>query len=603
MSPDYFPPLLNHLWQSTVFAGAAGLLTLALRKSRARTRYWLWLAASVKFLVPFSLLVDIGSHVEWRTVHAMAAPEWPFAMEKISRPFLAPLASTGGYSAAVPAVGRVLPALLFIAWACGFFVVLFFCWLRWRRIDILKRQAAPLELTVPIQVRSSSTLLEPAVFGVFRPVLLLPAGIMNRLTAAQLDAIVAHELCHVRYRDNLVAVLHILVEAIFWFHPLVWWLGARLVEERERACDEAVVQSCNDVQVYAEAILEVCKFYLESPLSCVAGVGGANLKRRIEAIMAVRVGRKVSLGGRLLLAGAGTLAVATPLLIGLVNAPPRQAKSSKAVVQASHSLGALSIKLGASRRPVAGFDDVSSVSLSPGNLAMNNASLRDFIQWAYRVRGFQLAGGPGWTDSHQYAIDAKASGNPTLDQWMEAIKPMLQGLLKDRFKLTFHYETRELPVYVLTVAKSGPKLERSREESCAAFPWSSYPPSLGHRPANDCGAVATGPNVRLNYTLDAVGMSIGGAASNPAMLTTFLSGQLGRPVIDKTGLKGLFDVHLEWNQAATAVRLTGKPVSLADPANPSIFTAARKQLGLKLELSNGPVEALVIDHAEKPILN
>ena len=111
--------------------------------------------------------------------------------------------------------------------------------------------------------------------------LLLPEGIANRLTPEQLQTILDHELCHVRRRDNLTAAIHMLVESVFWFHPLVWWIGARLVEERERACDEQVLRSGNEPRAYAEGILKVCQFYLASKLACVAGVSGAQLKMRI----------------------------------------------------------------------------------------------------------------------------------------------------------------------------------------------------------------------------------------------------------------------------------------------------------------------------------
>ena len=104
------------------------------------------------------------------------------------------------------------------------------------------RRAAPLPLALPVPVKSSNTMIAPGVFGIFRPVLVMPEGIADRLPPAQLDAIIAHELCHVRHRDNLAAAIHMFVEAIFWFHPLVWWLGARIVEERERACVEEVLQ-------------------------------------------------------------------------------------------------------------------------------------------------------------------------------------------------------------------------------------------------------------------------------------------------------------------------------------------------------------------------
>ena len=101
-------------------------------------------------------------------------------------------------------------------------------------------------------VVADSTLEPSGVFEFFRPVLLLPEGIAERLMREHLAAIVAHELCHVRSRDNLAAAVHMLVEAIFWFHPLVWWIGRRLVDERERACDEEVLRPGSEPEVYAE---------------------------------------------------------------------------------------------------------------------------------------------------------------------------------------------------------------------------------------------------------------------------------------------------------------------------------------------------------------
>jgi len=92
----------------------------------------------------------------------------------------------------------------------------------------------------PVEIRVSPGLLEPAVIGSMRPVLLLPQGIAERLTPAEMKAVLDHELCHVRRRDNLLASIHMIVETMFWFHPLVWWIAARLLDERERACDEGI---------------------------------------------------------------------------------------------------------------------------------------------------------------------------------------------------------------------------------------------------------------------------------------------------------------------------------------------------------------------------
>ena len=161
--------------------------------------------------------------------------------------------------------------------------------------------------------------IEPGVFGLFRPVLLLPEGIRERLSAEHLGEILAHELCHVRRRDNLAAAAHMLVEAVFWFHPLVWWVGARLVEERERACDEEVVGRGSQPELYAESILKTCEFYLESPVACVSGISGADLKQRIARIMTRRSTNGLSMGRKLLLAGAALVTLAVPMSLGTSN--------------------------------------------------------------------------------------------------------------------------------------------------------------------------------------------------------------------------------------------------------------------------------------------
>jgi uncharacterized protein (TIGR03435 family) len=165
--------------------------------------------------------------------------------------------------------------------------------------------------------------MEPGVFGVWRAVLAWPAGISERLDDAHLEAIVAHEVWHVRRRDNLTAALHMLVEAAFWFHPLVWWLGARLIAERERACDEEVLRLGGRPQAYAEGILKVCEFCVESPLECVAGVTGADLKQRVVQIMTGSVARKLTLAKKLLLAAAALCALAVPVLLGQAQAARR----------------------------------------------------------------------------------------------------------------------------------------------------------------------------------------------------------------------------------------------------------------------------------------
>ena len=239
-------------------------------------------------------------------------------MDEVSQPFTAPAVSfrCGGDCATScqPAA-----AILWGIWACGFLGIACAWWVRWRRI----RAVVCAGITAcSLNYRSRRCPLprssEPGVFGVFRPVLLLPEGIFERLTPAQLEAVIAHELCHVRHRDNLIAAIHMFVETLFWFHPLVWWIGKRMVEERERACDEEVLRLGSEPQVYAEGILNVCKLYVESPLPCVSGVTGANLKRRIEAIMANQRLNGLNRAKKFLLATAAVATLAAPIAIGLV---------------------------------------------------------------------------------------------------------------------------------------------------------------------------------------------------------------------------------------------------------------------------------------------
>ena len=192
-----------------------------------------------------------------------------------------------------------------------------------------------MQIAAPLEVRTSPVLLEPGVVGLFRPMLLLPAGIVERLAPRQLEALLAHEYCHVRRRDNLLSVIHMVVEAIFWFHPLVWWIGARLVEERERACDEAVLTLGSEPREYADAILSICRSYLESPLSCVSGVTGANLNRRIHTILSGRSPRELNFTKKSALAAAGIAALTLPLIAGIMSATRVEAQTSIAQTTAA----------------------------------------------------------------------------------------------------------------------------------------------------------------------------------------------------------------------------------------------------------------------------
>jgi bla regulator protein blaR1 len=595
-------PIANHLWQSTLFAGVAGLLTLVLRKNRAQARYWIWLIASVKLLVPFSLLVSLGSHLAWSKAPGLTQPGFSFVMQEISQPFGRP---GSGYVAAPAASGvhtvpaRVLPTLSLLVWWCGCVAVLFFWWLRWRRLTAAMRRAVPAKSGRELEalrrlernegfgqiglILSEST-LEPGIAGILRPVMLLPAGISDRLTDAELEAIITHELCHVRRRDNLVAALHMLVEAVFWFHPLAWWIGARLVDERERACDEEVLRLGSAPHVYAQGILKVCEFYLESPLVCVAGVTGSNLKRRIEGIMMHRIAHKLGLGKKLLLAAMGVTAAIAPVAFGWLHPAQSRADSEQNTAAITPGFESVYIQPNKTGTPMAPFRIFSNppgigvaFRFTAEGFAATNATLHMLIRQVYGVQDFQVAGGPDWINSERYDVDTKFTSSEADDRskLVDQRRLMLQALLANRFKLALHHETRDVPVYELVIAKYGPTLHE-------AAPGDTY--------ANGLKLPANGHPLGVGLWSLKQGQLTGQGASI-AQLASQLSTRLGRMVVDKTGLTGKYDFTMQW----TTVESPGAGAA----SSASLLTAVREQLGLQLNVQLGPVEMLIVDHAEQ----
>jgi beta-lactamase regulating signal transducer with metallopeptidase domain len=324
------PLIYDHLWQSTIFAAGVGLFTLALRKNRARVRHGLWVAASIKFLIPLAVLIELGDRIPW---HRAPSSELSTVVVAMSEPFSMPVSMLAA-SPVVPAANP-LPAILAAIWAMGFLALACSWLVRWRRIAAVVRAGSPVPLGLPIPALASQSLVEPGVFGVLRPVLLLPASLFERLTPEQFNAVIAHEMCHVRRRDNLVAAIHMFVETAFWFHPVVWWIGKRMLEERERACDEGVLSLGSEPRLYAEAVLSVCKLYVETRLACVSGIAGGNLKGRIEAIMTKGIANDLHFAKKLGLAIAAMATLLAPVFIGMLHTPAALAQAvSQAVTPA-----------------------------------------------------------------------------------------------------------------------------------------------------------------------------------------------------------------------------------------------------------------------------
>jgi bla regulator protein BlaR1 len=553
-------PVWNHVWQSTLCAAVAWALTLVLRNNRAAVRYWIWLAASVKFLVPFSLLIGLGGRIGWRPAPALRQSGLSFMADEIGRSFAAPVPSTSPQLSGLAL--NALPGILLGVWLCGFCVGVIF-WIRcWARMRDARRSASPLNLHLSIRAMSSPTRLEPGVFGIRKPVLLLPEGIADRLTPTQLELILAHELCHVERRDNLTAALHMAVETIFWFHPPVWYIRARLIEERERACDEEVLKMAADPNVYAEGILNVCKFYVSSPLACAPGVTGADLKKRIESIVANRTARNLTVGRRSLLISTVVLAVAGPVAVGVLSAVPGRAQSQgepppRAFEAASVKPNRDGIVKGSRTR-----------SIEPGRITYLNVTLGQFVELAYGVKHYQVSGAdwmvnPASSDRYDVIATAGSPASP------EEIKRMLRPLLAERFHLALHRDTRELPVFALVPAKGGLKIKQPGDGGPA-----------GMRPESD-GAFSF-----ANWSMTAFADWLAGLPS------------VDRPVLDRTGLEGVYSFKANLFNFPKGMSPGEMKVGIRNNDD-AIFTTLAEQLGLKLEPQKAAIEMLVIDHAEK----
>lgn len=593
MIPESWLPVANHLWQSTLFAAAAGLLTLALRKNPARVRHWVWVIASVKFLAPFAILMALGSQVPWHAKRAPNPRSISRTLDQVSQPFAAPVRWPEVVAVISPAQKSALPEILGVVWACGFLAVGTWWAFRWRRVAAAVRAGSPVDLGLPIRVISSASFMEPGVFGALRPVLLLPEGIFESLSPEQWKAVLAHELCHVRRRDNLIGLLQMFVQTVFWFHPMVWWIGKQIFAERERACDEEVLRSGSRPLEYARGILKVCELYLESPAPCVAGVSGSNLRRRIEAIL---TGKTANLdrGRRVLLAAAGVSAVALPIAIGLLDGltvraqnPSPDLKFEVASVRPSPPADGRGRAFRNSGIPG------SKNNTDPGRFVAQT-SLGSLLLMAYHLQSYQLSGAD---DLYLVPLDVQAK--MPVDTTLPEFEVMLQNLLAERFALKAHWGAREMTLYELTVAKGGPKMKAAAPDSPALAGVSKQDkpaPFSGIQFGPD-GYPAPPPGNGRWMAMARDRAALRGHNETAADMAQEFAPQVGGPVTDATGLNGRYDYTVFWSTAATGNGLTAN--AAADPDGPSLFEAIEQQLGLKLEKKKGTVKMLFIDHIEK----
>lgn len=535
--------LLNHLWQSSLVAVVLSLAAVLLRHQPARVRFWLYFAAIVKFLIPFEWLM-------WRMASAPVEKfETPIATAITTEQLTATFAP-------IPQVEVVNDNWLVVVWLVGAGLLLAHWITGSLRLARVASSASLKRHIGSVEIRTTRSRIEPGVWGIFSPTILLPEGLEHRLTAEEHRAVLRHEFAHIRRRDNLLAIPQLVVKALFWFHPLVWWLAGKTLEERERACDEAVIAP---PEVYAQGILNVCRFYLESPTPLSAGVTGAGLKQRIREILSPRMLAPLSFIHRIAILSAASLLVLWPVAIGYLRAqtlPPEPGyRFEEAVIRK-------------------GDPSSNQVRIGPGpqrGIRTQNTTVIDLIRFAYEVQNYQIVGGPKWLLNESYDITASADSEPVqpspdlprnkMEEMFNRQRQRMQALLRDRFGLVLRADEREMPIYALVVSKNGVKF----------------------KPA---ASTKGGPGLHTNPgRLDARRMTLGDVARG-------LSYLVGKPVVDQTGMTGEFDLLIEFT-----------PDNGPDTGKGSIFTAIEEQTGLRLESKRGKAPVFVIEKLDKPTEN
>ena len=450
------------------------------------------------------------------------------------------------------------------------------------------RIAMRLRLARAVRIVELGDVDVPLVIGWLRPVVVLPIAALAQLNAAQVEAILAHELAHVRRHDYFVNLMQTLAETLLFYHPAVWWLSARIRSEREHCCDDVAVAVCGDPVVYAAALAGL-EEWRTAGIGLAAAATGGSLVNRVRRILRVEVANDSHMSPWALAIAVVAIAGGVAIAVAQAQAPDEPQPSFEVASVRPNTSGDAKME--------------SMYVLAGGRYTAVNIPLRLLIINSYGLQPQQLIGAPDWISTERFDIVAKADGelDPPVSRGAPSrLQLMIRSLLAERFKLEIHREPRQVEIYELVRARSdgklGPELKPSAVD-CEALRAPRRagdpppgPPKPGERP--QCGArVGAGELV---------------AGGQPLLeLVSLLSGTVGRSVVDRTGLDGNYDIYLKWTPDFVRQRPAGETVRINgvefDPAGPSIFTALQEQLGLKLESARGTVEALVIDHIERPL--
>jgi bla regulator protein blaR1 len=475
------------------------------------------------------------------------------------------------------------------------------------RAPAVPRDALPVRLSRRVQLLASAEVASPVAVGYLHPAIVVPPKLLERLEEGERQNVLLHEVAHLARYDDWLNLATQTLGALLILHPLAAIVMRQIEREREMACDDFVVSQTGSARSYARSLARLHDLrWSEGTRLLAPGLLGrhSSLGNRIESLL--RRGREFS--ARPSLASLGISALLLALLLGAGGLIPGWIAVAQTVLPKSFYADLPKSFEVASIRPAK--PGRGSRSHGSNGRLWATVPVSWLIKRAYQIMPQQLDGLPSWARSARYTIQAEAPPGMAKDfallrnlppeqrvQAHAALRQswndMLRSLLTDRFKLKVHRETKRLPVYELVVAKGGPKLKPTDAE-----------------PGSQSDKGWRGHLVEAGASMDFFA----------SVLSQYeAQAELGRIVINRTGLTGRYDFTLTWTPLGStmngmsagaeragneepATGVVAAPGS-SNSSGPSIFTALQQQLGLKLKAAKGPVEVLVVDHIEPPTPN
>jgi uncharacterized protein (TIGR03435 family) len=613
--------LVHFLWQGAGIAAIASVVLSLLRDRAPQTRYAVACAGLVAMLAAPAFTAVALSRTVDRVVSpppiaAIDVQPDPSAIPDLASIAVAALHARASSVDVGPAGFSVWLPLVVTLWMVGVVVLLLRLvggWWRINRLHCAARAAAPsvwtdaaariaamLGLAHRVQVVDSSLVDTPTVVGWLEPVIVLPIAALAGLSPSQIDAILAHELAHIRRHDFLVNLLQTFAETILFYHPAVWWLSARIRTEREHCCDVVALSVCGDAVSYAEALVELESWRTSHTHLAVAATGG-RLLIRVRRLLGAPSDDRPRSFGTMMIAGVAVLVLC---IVG-----------ASRYLLAAQPDAAPQPRTGTARDPAAW-----SMIFNQADSTMRFIGFRgrDLVRFAYQIPKARVIGGPRWLDEQILQIVVNLDAAPRADEMPDIVRQALE----DKLHLEAHVEKRHFPVLALTWASAdlapGPGLRVASRPCFDVQQWiaAGQPPDQlpERRGVPTCGAEVDSPlgythyaSITMPQFAEQLRDYVRGYMFAPRTPPSARLGptlvEIGTPdIVDRTGLKGRYDVEFSVFYP-TAALMTRFPFlrNVFEPIGfPSISRALADQLGLVLVESEAPYDVVVIDQAQQP---